>query len=112
MPEVSIFEARRILGRLQERRGHLYDIVSAVHGRMGAYISNPVPVDVTVNVEEGGEANIGGEPPGPPTAEDVQNYRERLEPIINELEELDAKIVGIEMALKKAELDTQVSIDV
>jgi hypothetical protein len=65
-------------------------------------------------VVKGGEANItmGEGTREPLTTEQVDAYRAKMEPVKGEMEDLHNKIVGLQMALERAELDTQITIDV
>ena len=117
---ITLFEARRILHRLEMKKDHLRGILHLVERDMGASIGGEsVPMypeekkeaDVVV---KGGEANItmGEGTREPLTTEQIEAYRTKMEPIKEEMEDLHNKIVGIQMALERAELDTQVIIDV
>ena len=118
---VSIFEARRILERLCMKKEHLIGILALIEKDMGAgvdYGAMPTTYpeegkpdvvveggETTINVGQGGARQLL-------TPQDIEAYRARMEPVKTELEELHATIVGVEMALERAELDTQVTVDV
>ena len=116
---VTLYEARKILHRLEMKKEHLHGILYLVERDMGASIGQPSPMypetkEADVVVKEGGEAtiNVGEGAREPLTAEQITAYRDKLEPIKEEMENLHTSIVGIQMALERAELDTQVTIDV
>jgi hypothetical protein len=60
--------------------------------------------NVTVNVGEGNQILLSDET--------LATYRSRLKEVQGEIEKLDAIMAGIDMTVRKAELDTQVTIEV
>ena len=116
---VSLFEARSILDRLQRHKEHLHSVLYLVEKDMAASIGDSMPAysetkEAEVIVKEGGEAtiNVGESVRQPLTPEDITAYRAKMEPIKVEMEELHTQIISVQMALERAELDTQVTIDV
>lgn len=117
---VTLFEARRILDRLEMEKCHLLDILGLIQKDMGNGLGYTQPYypeeekKADVIVAEGGEAtiNVGEQARQTLTPEQVEDYRARMEPIKQELEDLHTKMVGVQMILERAELDTQVTIDV
>jgi hypothetical protein len=99
---------------------HLRGILHLIERDMGASIggeSVPAYPDDRKEAEvivKGGEANItmGEGAREPLTSEQVKAYRDKMAPIKEEKEDLHNKIVGLQMALERAELDTQITIDV
>jgi hypothetical protein len=116
---VSLFEARSILDRLQRHKEHLHSVLYLVEKDMAASIGDSMPAypetkEADVVVKEGGEAtiNVGEGSREPLTPEQLTAYRAKIEPIKQEMEDLCTTIVGVQMALERAELDTQIRIDV
>ena len=116
---VSLYEARKILQRLEMKKEHLHGILYLIEKDMGASVHGEVPSyqdtkEAEVIVKEGGEAtiNVGESVRQPLTPEDITAYRAKMEPIKVEMEELHTQIISVQMALERAELDTQVTIDV
>lgn len=120
MPKtVTLFEARKILHRLEIKKEHLHGLLYLIEKDMGASRGDSMPLypeskEADVVVKEGGEATIhvGEGARQPLTPEDITAYRARMEPIKAEMEELHTQIISVQMALERAELDTQVTIDV
>jgi len=109
---VSIWEARQIRDRLWTKRDTLLSIMGLITRDTERGLGLPTYSDSpTVEVEGGENVTVNvGDGSRVLSDEALQTYRTRLKEVQQEIEKLDAIMAGIDMVVRKAELDTQVTI--